>query len=113
MESVWISKRHLNSQKHLTVTKITFSQKAVDALIAQANYIFKLTADEEKADLYLDMMESYITQTLSQYPLIGRPAPEISEGIRKLVYKRYTILYRIHLEEIEILTIYKENLPLI
>ncbi len=93
------------------MTEIRFSQKAVDNLLIQAQYIFEVTQDVQKADLYLDQMQAYIEQTLTQHPLIGRSAPEIGVNIRKLVYRRFTILYRIHLDHIEILTIYKENLP--
>ena len=93
------------------MTKITFSQKAVDALLSQARYIYELTLDIKKADIYLDEMEDYISTTLRVHPKIGRPAPELGLGIRKLVYKRYSILYRMTEVQIEILTIYKENLP--
>lgn len=91
--------------------KITFSQIAVHALLSQAKYIYELTLDGDKADAYLDKMEDYITTSLEKHPELGRPAPELGLDIRKLVYKRYTILYRITDIEIEILTIYKENLP--
>lgn len=91
--------------------KITFSQKAVDALLSQAKYIYELTLDIHKADRYLDEMEDYISNTLRIHPQIGRPIPEFGEDIRKLVYKQYSILYRILDTKIEILTIYKENLP--
>ena len=91
--------------------KITFAQKAIDALLSQASYIYKLTLDVKKADIYLDEMEDYIISILRTYPQIGRPAPELGFDVRKLVYKRYSILYRITDIEIEILTIYNENLP--
>ncbi|HHD79501.1 MAG TPA: type II toxin-antitoxin system RelE/ParE family toxin [Epsilonproteobacteria bacterium] len=91
--------------------KITFSQNAVDALLSQAKYIYELTLSVEKADNYLDEMEAYIHHALNFHPQLGRPAPELGFGVRKLVYKRYTILYRITDIEIEILTIYKQNLP--
>ena len=93
------------------MTKITFSQKAIDALISQAKYIYELTYNKQKADTYLDEMETYITNTLKVHPHIGRPAPELGIDIRKLVYKRYSILYRITEIQIEILVIYRENLP--
>ena len=93
------------------MTKITFSQKAIDTLISQAKYIYELTLSLEKADNYFDEMEDYINHTLKVHPKLGRPAPELGFDVRKLVYKRYSILYRITSIEIEILTIYKENLP--
>jgi len=93
------------------VTKIIFSQKAIQALLSQAKYIYELTFSIEKADSYLDEMEAYINHALSVHPKLGRPVPELGLNIRKLVYKRYSILYRIIDTKIEILTIYKENLP--
>ena len=93
------------------MTKITFSQNAIDALLSQAKYIYELTLSVEKADNYLNEMEAYIHHTLNIHPQLGRPAPELGLDIRKLVYKRYSILYRITNIEIEILTIYKQNLP--
>jgi len=93
------------------VNKIIFSKNATDALLSQASYIYQLTLDVNKADIYLDEMEDYIRNTLRIYPNIGRPAPELGLNIRKLVYKRYSILYRIENIQIEILSIYRENLP--
>lgn len=90
---------------------VLFSQKATDRLIEQAQYIYAQTHNMEKADLFLDTMESYITSTLQQYPKLGRIAQEHGKDIRKLVYRRYTILYRIDTECIRILTLYRENLP--
>ena len=91
--------------------KVLFSQKATDRLIEQAQYIFTQTEDEKKADAFLDTMESYITSALDEYPKLGRIAEEHGAGIRKLVYKRYSILYRIDMDCIRILTLYRENLP--
>lgn len=39
------------------------------------------------------------------------PMPEFGEGIRRVVYKRYSFIYRVQDDVIEILTIYRENLP--
>jgi len=92
------------------VINVLFSQKATDRLIEQAKYIYEQTHSIEKADLFLDTMESYIISTLQQYPELGRIAQEHGKDIRKLVYRRYTILYRIDTDCIRILTLYRENL---
>lgn len=91
--------------------KVLFSQKASNRLIEQAQYIFEQTKNAKKADAFLDTMESYITSVLNEYPKLGRAAPEYGTDIRKLVYKRYSILYRIDKDCIRILTLYRENLP--
>jgi len=93
------------------VTDIVFTKKATDNLIAQALYIYEQTLDIDKADRYMITMKKYISQTLSQFPQLGRPAEEFEKEIRKLAYKRYSILYRIEKEYILVITIYKENLP--
>jgi plasmid stabilization system protein ParE len=103
--------KRLKKLERLIVTNIIFSKEATEALIAQALYIFEKTMNPNKADAFLDIMELYITKTLSIFPKLGRPAEEFGEGVRKLVYQNYSILYRIKDNEIEILTLYRENLP--
>ena len=93
------------------MTEIIFSREAVDDLIAQAQFIFEQTQNVDSADRYLDGMKSFIVETLSHFPRAGRPAEEIVPGSRKLVYQGYSVLYRIAEDHIEILTIYRENLP--
>lgn len=94
----------------LTVPDIVFSDVATEALVSQAIYIFEQTKDTDKADIFLDTIKAYIIKTLSEFPRLGRPAEAFGEGIRKLIYQRYSILYRIQGECIEILTLYRENL---
>jgi plasmid stabilization system protein ParE len=93
------------------VTEIIFPREAVEDLVAQAQFIFEQTQSVESADRYLEGMKSFIVETLSHFPHAGRPAEEIVAGSRKLVYQGYSILYRIVETRIEILTIYRENLP--
>jgi plasmid stabilization system protein ParE len=95
------------------VNEIIFSRQAVDDLIVQAQFIFEQTQSVDSADHYLDGMKSFIIETLSHFPRAGRPAEEIAAGSRKLVYQGYSILYRIAEDHIEILTIYRENMPIL
>lgn len=37
--------------------------------------------------------------------------PEYGEDIRRVVYKEFSFLYRINEKQLEILTVYRENLP--
>ncbi len=37
--------------------------------------------------------------------------PELGEGVRRVIYKRYSFIYRLNGDVVEILTIYRENLP--
>ena len=93
------------------MTNVLFTEVATDNLISQALYIYEKTLDIDKSDNYLITMKSFIKDTLSRFPKIGRSSEEFGTGLRKLVYKDYSILYRIEKEYILIITIYKENLP--
>jgi addiction module RelE/StbE family toxin len=47
-------------------------------------------------------------ESIARNPHMGRMVPEISNPeIRKLIIKKYRIVYRIHEEEIEILTVFE------
>lgn len=101
----------LRQQRTPTVHKIVFSKIAVANLVEQAKYIFEQTKNEEVADRYLDKMKNYIIQTLSNFPKAGRPTEELSPNTRKLVYQGYSIIYSVSETQIEILVIFRENLP--
>ena len=93
------------------MTEIVFSQIAVQNLIDQALYIFEQTQSVELSDKYLDDMKNYIVEILSKFPKSGRPSNDIAPNTRKLVYQGYSIIYRKHNGRIEILTLFRENLP--
>ena len=93
------------------MTKVVFSKTATDKLISQALYIFEQTQDIKLSDRYLDKMKAYIITTLSAFPKAGRPSEDLAPHTRKLVYQGYSIVYKIGQEHIEILTLYRENLP--
>lgn len=79
--------------------------------MAQALYIFEKRQSVDISDRYLDDMQEYITMMLSKFSKAGRPAEEFGAGVRKLVYQRYSILYKITDKQIVVLTIFRENLP--
>jgi len=92
--------------------KIEFSQKAYYALEHMAEYIYEKSRSKRVTFIYIQKIREFIVSMLSSFPKAGRPAEEFGEGIRKLVYQRYSILYKILDDEhIVILTIYRENLP--
>lgn len=103
--------RHLNLQRKHTVPKIVFSKTATSQLIEQAQYIYEQTQNVSLADNYLDTMKKFIQETLLNFPRSGRPTPELATDTRKLVYQGFSIIYKISQEQIEILTIFRENLP--
>ena len=93
------------------MTKIVFSQKARQQLFTHAAYLHEQTKNPEIADAYMDKMRDFIVDTLSHFPKAGRPSEEIIENSRKLVYQGFSIIYCIGETRIEILLIYRENLP--
>ena len=93
------------------MTKVLFTHEATDNLISQANFIYKLTLDIEKADKYLQTMKAHIVQTLGYFPQLGRNAEEYGKNMRKLVHQHYSILYLLEEDAITVVTIYRENLP--
>ena len=93
------------------MTNIIFTKNATNNLISQAQFIYKLTLDIEKADKYLLTMKAHIIQNLSYFPQLGRSAEEYGENMRKLVHQYYTILYLLEDDTISIVSIYRENLP--
>ena len=88
-----------------------FTQEATNNLITQALYIYQQSLDIDKADKYLLTMKTHIIQSLSYFPKLGRSAEEYGQNIRKLVHQKYSILYIIKQDEINIISIYRENLP--
>ena len=103
--------KHLKRLSILIVLEVFFADEATDALITQALYIFEQTQNIDLADKYLDEMKDFITSMLSSFPRAGRPAEEFGEGVRKLVYQHYSILYKITNKQITVLTLFRENLP--
>lgn len=103
--------RHSRRPSEAIVTEIVFSRKAQQQLIAHAGYIYEQTKNTNMADAYLDKMRDYIVDTLGRFPKAGRPSEEIIENSRKLVYQGFSIIYCIEEVHIEILLVYRENLP--
>ena len=93
------------------MTEIVFSKTATKNLISQAKYIYEQTNNVEFSDKYLDKMKTFIVEILSNFPKSGRPSEELAPNTRKLVYQGFSIIYRLNNKRIEILTIYRENLP--
>jgi len=91
--------------------KISFSKKAHQNLDDVATYIYAQSKSKVITAQHIRKLRGYINFALSDFPKIGRPAEEFGTNIRKLVFQRYSILYIIQPTHIDIITIYKENLP--
>lgn len=91
--------------------KIEFSQKAYQRLEALADYIYEQSNSKKTTIAYIKNLRHYIIETLTHFPKAGRPSEDLAPNTRKLVYQGFSIIYRVSDEHIEILTIYRENLP--
>ena len=91
--------------------KITFSPKAKQRLEDITDYLYQQNLSSEFVINYIDKFESWLENVLGLFPESGTPMPEYGENIRRVVYQEYSFIYRIKEGDIEILTIYRENLP--
>lgn len=92
--------------------RLIFSVKFKNRFAVIAEYIYESSKSVEIAKRHIYSIKSSI-QILKNLPLIGREAVEFGVDIRKLVVLDYTLLYSINESEkrIEILNIFRENLP--
>ena len=93
--------------------KIEYAPRYKKRLEAIADFIYTESGSRQTTRTYIQKLRSYVRQTLSAFPEAGRAADEYGANIRKLVFRGYSILYRFDkkAELIEVLTIYRENLP--
>lgn len=91
--------------------EIILSPKALRRLEEFAEYLYSQTQSNRLVTEYIGKIEAYLESTLKLFPESGTPMPEYGEGIRRLSYQRFSVLYRINGQQIEILTFYRENQP--
>ncbi len=92
--------------------RIEFSSKAYLALDQISDYLYKQSKSKKITASYIRKIRDFIVKIFTTFPKAGRSAEEFGEGVRKLVYQKYSILYKIvDREHIVILTLYRENLP--
>lgn len=60
---------------------------------------------------YLHRFEDWLEKLLCTFPESGTAMPVFGEGVRRVVYRKYSFLYRVNEDVIEILAVYRENLP--
>ena len=76
-----------------------------------ADYLYEQHLSSEFVITYLEDIEAWLEKILGLFPESGMQMPEFGEGIRRVVYRKYSFLYRVAKDRIEILTVYRENLP--
>ena len=76
-----------------------------------ADYLYQQQLSKPFVIDYLNRFEIWLEKVLGQFPEAGTPLPALGKNIRRVVYERYSFIYRINDRTIEILTVYRENLP--
>jgi len=96
-------------------TKIIFSPRAKQRLAEIADYLYQQDLSKAFVLKYLKQFNTWLHKVLIQFPESGTPMPEFEaeygKNIRRIAYQKYSFVYRIKKNNIEILTIYRENLP--
>ncbi len=92
--------------------KIIYSKKFKFRLEAIAEYLLEQSKSKEISREHVLNIKSSLG-ILSRFPFVGREAEEFGEEIRKIIILDYTVLYCVNekLEQIEVLNIFRENLP--
>ena len=90
---------------------IIFSPRAKQRLEDIAEYLYKQSLSKVFVRNYLNQFHDWLNTVLGQFPESGTKMPEYGENIRRVVYRKYSFIYRISDDCIEILTVYRENLP--
>jgi len=99
--------------------KIEFSPHAEQCLADIADYLYQQKYSKKFVLKYLLQFKTWLKKVLLQFPESGIQVPELEvkygEGIRRISYQKYSFVYRVNSGSkegtIEILTIYRENLP--
>lgn len=91
--------------------QIVFAPRALKRLTEITQYLKKQSLSDAFINQYLERMERWLSVVLLQFPESGHLMPEYGENIRRISYQKYSFLYRIEQNKIQILTIFRENSP--
>ncbi|PKM19183.1 MAG: type II toxin-antitoxin system RelE/ParE family toxin [Gammaproteobacteria bacterium HGW-Gammaproteobacteria-15] len=90
---------------------LVFSPRASERLAQIATHLSEQGLPNTFVIKYLNQFELWLEKVLIEFPDSGIPMPEYGPEIRKICYKKYSFVYRTTATQIEILTVYRENLP--
>ncbi len=91
--------------------RIIFSPRAQQRLGEIADYLYQQHLSEQFVLDYLQRFEDWLTTLLGQFPESGSLMPEYGPDIRRVVFQKYSFVYRVNKNVVEILTLYRENQP--
>lgn len=90
---------------------LVFSPRASERLAQIATHLSEQSLPNSFIVEYLNQFELWLNKVLLEFPDSGIPMSEFGADIRKICYKKYSFVYRVTTKQIEILTVYRENLP--
>jgi plasmid stabilization system protein ParE len=91
--------------------RIVFSPRAQQRMDEIACYLYQQELSNEFVLEYLQRFEVWLTTLLGQFPESGALMPEFGDNVRRVLYQKYSFVYRIKADAVEILTLYRENQP--
>ena len=91
--------------------RIVFSPRAQQRLEEIADYLYQQHLSNQFVVNYLQRFEDWLITLLGQFPESGTLMPEFGYDVRRVVYQKYSFVYRINGNAVEILTLYRENRP--
>lgn len=85
---------------------VTWSEEAGNNLVEIEEFIARDSA--ERAARFVDALIDHTEAMLADNPRSGRTVPEIANpDFRELIYRGYRIVYRLNVDQIEILTVFE------
>ena len=90
---------------------VVFTNRARKRLLEILDYLYQQNLSNDFAINYINQFEKFLSTVLIQFPEAGTRMPQYGKGVRRIVYQRYSFLYQVKSNRIEILTIYRENNP--
>lgn len=91
--------------------RIVFSARAQQRLEEIADYLYQQQLSNQFVVNYLQRFEDWLITLLGQFPESGTLMPEFGDDVCRVVYQKYSFVYRINGNAVEILTLYRENRP--
>ena len=84
--------------------KLYLSPEAEEDLIQAADYLDRATANDAFGDKLHDELD-HVMDLIAENPMMGRARPELRTGLRGFSHGQYTIFWRLHADEVEIVRV--------
>lgn len=91
--------------------RIVFTKLANKRLAEVAAYLYRQKCSKSFVVSYIKGFKDCLKRILLEFPEAGTPVPQYGKGVRRIICQEYTFLYQVIKNRIDILTVFKENLP--